>query len=166
MSSSLQKQVLVKGLGVALSECLFALNGPFLFQRFGFNVPAAALTGCLVGAGIGYAAAAALLHSWNRRHGVSSVPELTRPEVTTGLKDLDLAGLSGNVDSDRTRERVERALAPFVSRDCGDIRVEVRCRKVILKGKVHTWVDEAEAERIAFDVPGIQEVDNRLQVVP
>ncbi|GEM_PF-3578375 len=166
MTSSLQKQELVKGLGVAAGECIFALGGPFLFQRFGLNVPEAATAGCLLGAAIGFVTADGLLRFRNRRAGATSVPEITEPGVVAGADDIAFAGMSGNIDSDPTREQIETALARIAARDSGSIRVEVRNGKAVLKGRVRSWIDEAEAERIAFDTPGIQEVDNRLQVVP
>ncbi len=60
--------------------------------------------------------------------------------------------------------RIERALANSLSREGSDIHVEVRGGKAVLRGAVGSWGEEAEAERIAFDMPGIQEVENRLEV--
>lgn len=51
---SSQKKTLAKGLSILIGECVFALNGPFLFNRFGLNVPEAAAVGCLVGLAVGY----------------------------------------------------------------------------------------------------------------
>lgn len=164
--TSWQTQILVKGLGVGIGECILGLNGPFLFQRFGLSSPTAALVGTVLGAAAGYYIAKGWMQMRNRDNMVSPVSEIAKPEIGTGLDDLRLAGISGSIDTDPERERVERALAAFTKRDAGNIRIEVRNGKVVLRGKVHSWADEAEAERIAFDVPGIQEVDNRLQVVP
>jgi hypothetical protein len=166
MSSSFEKQVLVRGLGVAVGECLFAMAGPFLFQRFGLNIPESAAVGCLLGAGVGFGVVDRILHLRKAQMGVSIVHEITRPEVPAGLDDVGIAGLSGSIDSDPTRRKIQTALSRFAERDFDKIRVEVRNGKVVLKGRVHSWIDEAEAERIVFDLPGIQEVENRLQVVP
>jgi hypothetical protein len=65
---SSQKKTLAKGLGVVIGECIFALNGPFLFGHFGLNVPEAASVGCLVGAAVGYGFADLFFRIRNRRH--------------------------------------------------------------------------------------------------
>lgn len=163
--SSIQKQELAKGLGVALGECLFGLNGPFLFQQFGINIAEAAGVGALIGAVVGYGIADAILRVRNKKHAVSSVPEITQPEVPAGLGEFRTGGLSGTVSANATQQRIEAALSRFPEADAANIRVEVRNHKVVLKGIAHSWSEEAEAERIAFDMPGIEEVDNQL-VVP
>lgn len=163
--SSTQKQELAKGLGIALGECLFGLYGPFLFQRFGLNIAEAAAAGALIGAVVGYGIADAILRVRNKRHSVSSVPEITKPEVSAGLDEFRTGGVSGTVSANATQERIEAALSRLPEPDASSIRVEVRDHKVVLKGVVHCWTEEAEAERIAFDMPGIEEVDNQL-VVP
>lgn len=149
-----------------MGECLLALAGPFLFQRFGLNIPEAATVGCVLGACLGFAAARGILRMLNTGFAPASVMEITKPETRTGLADVNLAGVSGSFPADPAQKGIQAALARFSDRDFDKIRVEVREGKVVLKGKVHSWIDEAEAERIAFDMPGIQEVDNRLQVVP
>jgi hypothetical protein len=45
---------LANGIGIAIGECTLAVNGPFLLNRFGLNVPEAAAVGCAVGAAVGY----------------------------------------------------------------------------------------------------------------
>jgi|SRR5215471_12496050 hypothetical protein len=71
MQDSIRTSALIKAAGILLGECLFGVNGPFLFSHLGWfdrNVPAAAFvpgaafTGVLLGAGVGYAVAAGLLH--------------------------------------------------------------------------------------------------------
>jgi hypothetical protein len=49
-----RKRVLANGIGIAIGECTLAVNGPFLLNRFGLNVPEAAAVGCAVGAAVGY----------------------------------------------------------------------------------------------------------------
>jgi hypothetical protein len=53
---------LIKGIGVAIGECIFGVNGPFLFDRFGLHNGSAAAIGVLVGAAVGYGVAFAALH--------------------------------------------------------------------------------------------------------
>jgi hypothetical protein len=168
---SLEKQQLIKALGIAAGEVVFGLSGPFSFYWLGLNVPEGAAAGSLVGAAIGYGFADMLLRFRNRQRGVPRVPDITKPEVGTGVDDLYTAGAKGTgaplggVKADLTRRRIEEALGLDAQNDPEGIRVEVRNSKVVLHGRVHSWQQEAEAERIAFDMPGIQEVDNRLEVV-
>jgi hypothetical protein len=164
-TSSTQKQKLAKGLGVALGECLFGLNGAFFFQRFGLNVPEAAAAGCLIGAAAGYGITEAILRTRNKKHPISYVPEITKPEVPAGLHELRTGGVSGTVSANSTQARIEAAISRLPDPSAANIRVEVRDHTVVLKGVVNSWAEEAEAERIAFDMPGIDEVDNQL-VVP
>lgn len=65
MPDPIRTSALITAAGLLLGECLFGVNGPFLFSRLGWfehNVPAAAFTGVLLGAGVGYAMATGLLH--------------------------------------------------------------------------------------------------------
>ncbi len=72
--NSKQSQLLAKGLGILLGEAVFAVNGPFLFCRFGLNVPLAAAAGCLVGAHIGYFVTALMYWVRNWRPVVTPLP--------------------------------------------------------------------------------------------
>lgn len=63
--SAPQKPALLKGLGVLIGECVVGLNGPFMFSRFGLNVPEAVATGVVLGAIVGYTVAAL---GWQLRH--------------------------------------------------------------------------------------------------
>ena len=46
-----ETSALVVGLGIAIGECIFGVNGPFLLSRFGLNVPGAAVLGVLIAPG-------------------------------------------------------------------------------------------------------------------
>lgn len=52
---------LKKGLAVIVGEIVFGVNGPFIFERFGWNVPLAVTGGVLVGGVVGYCVAALVL---------------------------------------------------------------------------------------------------------
>ena len=52
---------LAKGLGVIIGEIVFGVNGPFLFERYGFNVPVAVAIAVMIGALVGYCVAALVL---------------------------------------------------------------------------------------------------------
>ena len=162
---STEKQLLLKGAGVAIGECVFGLSGPFLFDGFGLNIPEGAAIGAAVGAFIGYGVTDMLLRYRNRKYGVSTVPELTKPDIVSAIDDMHTGGTYRTINGDVTKTVIEKALTTLPEYRRDRIRVEVRGPKVVLKGTVGSWIDEAEAERIAFDAPGIQEVENRLQIV-
>ena len=46
------------------------------------------------------------------------------------------------------------------------IHVEIKGDKVILNGIVRAWIEKAEAEEAAHEVPGVTLVENRLEVTP
>ena len=153
----------MKGLIVTIGVVLCGLNGPWLFQRFGLNVPSAAAAGIVTGAAIAYGCADAWVRSQSRGHVVTNVPEITKPPVTAGVDDLRTEP-NADPNAETVRQRIREGLARLENDAGGHIQVEVRNNKVVLKGTVHSWEGEAEAERIAFDMPGIQEVDNRIEV--
>lgn len=165
MNVSSEKQLLLKGAGVAIGECVLGLGGPFLFDRFGLNIPEGAAIGAAVGAFIGFGVTNMLLRYRNRKYGVSNVPEVTKPEVVSPTDDLHTGGTYRTVNGDLTKAEIERALTKLPEYGRDRIHVEVRGPKVVLKGTVGSWIDESEAERIAFDAPGIQEVENQLEIV-
>lgn len=70
--------LLVKGAGIMAGEAIFAVNGPFLFSRFGLNIPAAAAAGCLLGALVGYSLVGLLLDVRHRKHNMTRVPDIRR----------------------------------------------------------------------------------------
>jgi osmotically-inducible protein OsmY len=57
---------------------------------------------------------------------------------------------------------IESALARHWSLNSDDIQVEVSNNKVTLSGIVDSWYERTEAERIAWNAPGVWEVENEL----
>lgn len=74
---SSQTSTLVKGLGVVIGEIAVGVNGPFLFERFGLNVPVAIASGVLVGAAIGFCIATVGLALWHREPALSKTHTVT-----------------------------------------------------------------------------------------
>ena len=68
---SLPSAPLKKGAAVIVGEIVFGVNGPFLFERFGANVPLAITSGVLVGAAVGYCVAAVVLGLSHRERAVA-----------------------------------------------------------------------------------------------
>ena len=44
------------------------------------------------------------------------------------------------------------------------ITVEAEGNKVVLRGKVRSWAEREEAERVAWLAPGVTRVDNRINI--
>jgi osmotically-inducible protein OsmY len=64
------------------------------------------------------------------------------------------------------KQRIEDGLVRSAQTDAEGITVEVQGSKVILTGTVRSWAEQAVAQRAAWSAPGINQVDNRLIVVP
>jgi zinc transporter ZupT len=69
-------RLLAEGFGMMMGEAAFAVNGPWLFGRFGLNAPLAAAAGCLLGAAVGYVVAALVLQVRERKHVVAPAPAI------------------------------------------------------------------------------------------
>jgi osmotically-inducible protein OsmY len=62
------------------------------------------------------------------------------------------------------KAKIEAAFKRNAEVDAGHVQVETQEGKVILKGKVGSWTELSEAERVAWTAPGVTDVDNRLTV--
>jgi osmotically-inducible protein OsmY len=86
-----------------------------------------------------------------------------------------LKGVKGIINDIKTRPRVEpsdikqkiqQAFRRSAEVDANQITVETSGGEVILKGKVRSWVERDEAERVAWRAPGVTKVDDRIVVSP
>ncbi|MER7006418.1 BON domain-containing protein [Dactylosporangium sp. NPDC000555] len=86
--------------------------------------------------------------------GVRGVTNLlsVRPRVQLSPKDL--------------RRRIEEALVRSAETDAEHLNVDVRNDKVVLTGRVRSWAERREAERVAWSAPGVTTVENRIVVAP
>lgn len=62
------------------------------------------------------------------------------------------------------KRKIENALVRSAETDAEQITVETRGDKVILKGRVRSWAEKQEAERVAWSSPGVNSVDNRITI--
>lgn len=62
------------------------------------------------------------------------------------------------------KESIDRALARNRSTDDDDIDVKVSGHDVKLSGVVHSMYQKVEAERIAWNAPGVWSVKNELEI--
>ncbi|MCP2073084.1 UNVERIFIED_ORG: osmotically-inducible protein OsmY [Pseudomonas lini] len=70
--------------------------------------------------------------------------------------------LRPRVDAGNIQRRIEEALKRSAEVDAQGIRVKVDGDVVRLEGKVHLWRQRRIAERAAWSVPGVREVDDHL----
>lgn len=82
--------------------------------------------------------------------GVKGVASLIKLAVKPKPKDI--------------KSKIEAAFTRNAEVDADHVQVETDDGTVILKGKVGSWTELAEAERVAWTAPGVTDVDNRLTV--
>lgn len=62
--------------------------------------------------------------------------------------------------------KIAQAFQRTATLEAQKIWVEATGSKVILRGNLHSWMERAEAERIATSAPGVTEVENHISVTP
>jgi osmotically-inducible protein OsmY len=62
--------------------------------------------------------------------------------------------------------QIERAFQHMAVHHAREIHVDIKDGKVVLSGVVRAWIEKFEAEEAAHEVPGVVEVENRLEVTP
>lgn len=81
----------------------------------------------------------------------------------TGVKGVTNNIIIRNDGKDKIElKNIESALCRNWSINDGDIEVDISANKVTLKGIVHSFYARDEAERIAWNAPGVYNVSNKL----
>lgn len=83
--------------------------------------------------------------------------------VTNEIR-LRPSGDSVSASPAEIRQQIAERLLRQAEFDAGQIRVQLRDSRVVLEGTVHSWAEVSDAEDVAWTIPGIVEVENRLQV--
>jgi len=69
------------------------------------------------------------------------------------------------VSKDVVKSKIDEALKRSAELEAQRIQVETTGSKVILRGTVHSWWQKKEAERVAWQAPGVTQVENQIEVI-
>ncbi len=80
----------------------------------------------------------------------------------TGVANL--ISLAAKPHSKDIKAQIEAAFKRNAEVDADHVHIDTHDGEVILEGKVGSWIEMSEAERVAWAAPGVTAVDNRLTV--
>lgn len=81
----------------------------------------------------------------------------------SGIRNL--IALKGKAGAADLRAQVNQALRRNALLHAAGLFVGAEANKITLRGKVHSWIEREAAEQAAWAAPGVQEVDNKIEVV-
>ena len=96
-------------------------------------------------------------------------------KAAAGNAIRDLTGVRGvvnsikvtpSVKSAEVREQIHKAFQRNADIDARRIGVDVHDGRLVLHGNVRSWSVREEAQRAAYRIPGVREVENDLTVTP
>ncbi len=86
-------------------------------------------------------------------------------ENLTGVKGLtNTVSLSPRVHVSDVKTKIREAFERHAVIDANNIKVECNGSKVTLKGVVRSYAEKSDAEREAWNAPGVTSVENELEV--
>jgi osmotically-inducible protein OsmY len=83
-----------------------------------------------------------------------------------GLSNLVRVKPRAKIHTGEVKHQISEAFRRNADLEARRIGVDAKGGKVVLHGNVHNWAEVDEAQRAAWSVPGVAEVENRLVVVP
>ncbi|TYB79494.1 BON domain-containing protein [Bizionia myxarmorum] len=87
-------------------------------------------------------------------------------EYLTGVKGVtNNITLQQIIEPKDVQEKINRAFVRSAVIDALNITVEVTNNTVKLTGKVHSISEKEEAQKVAFNAPGVYEVQNEIEIV-
>jgi osmotically-inducible protein OsmY len=106
------------------------------------------------------------LEGWVERQYQKNKAERSVRRIKGVIGVSNLIVLKPSVELSEIKNKITEAFRRNAEVDANRIEVEVHGRDVILKGKVRSWIEREEAERIAWSAPGVTEVEDRIVVAP
>lgn len=96
-----------------------------------------------------------------------------RKAVTNTVQSLlGVVGITNNItikqkiSADVVKRKIKEAFLRSATIDSDNIQIEILGNKVILNGKVNSYLEKKEAEKAAWLAPGANEIENKLEIKP
>lgn len=74
--------------------------------------------------------------------------------------------LKPGASADEVRQKIMAAFQRSATIDAGRLTIDASGSKVTLSGNVRSWAERADAERAAWNAPGVTAVENRVSINP
>ncbi|HZY80999.1 MAG TPA: BON domain-containing protein [Cyclobacteriaceae bacterium] len=87
-------------------------------------------------------------------------------EWLSGIKGVinNIKLAAKKIDTKDLKTRISAAFHRNAAIDANALRIEVSDHTVTLRGTVGSWSEKNEAERVAWSYPGVEKVDNRIDI--